>query len=197
MAMSTIGFAAAPGTEPAYANGKLVNISTPLNSHNTGKNTALPFYLPVWTGVAPSTCVAAFGQPVPSQDPCTPISAINGFFPNCNPCHHFGAITPLDYHDHILAGAPGAGVNGTAWAYNPMWHVFLMLYNPSFIRGGHFVPFMTDEDLLAAASGPDAGSFFLPVAALQGMAPGAPTGNAFIWDTGIVFQCNVVSFKAA
>lgn len=190
--------AAPPSTEPAYANGQLVNISTPNNSHNTGKNTAQPFYLMVWTGAEPGgACAADNGQPVPTPDPCGPISPINGFTPNCNPCHHFGTISPLDYHDHILAGAPGAGVNGTAWAYNPMWHVYLVLYNPAFVFGGSFAPFTTDESMLDATTSSSAASKFLPVAFLAGMAPGGPTSNPYIWDTGIVFQCNVVSFHAA
>ena len=194
-ASTVVALAAPPSTEPAYANGKLVNISTPNNSHNTGKNTAQPFYLVVWTGVAPSACASAFGSPVPSTDPCSPIPAVNGYLPNCNPCHHFGAITPLDYHDHILAGAPGAGVNGTAWAYNPMWHVYLLLYNPAFLHSGTFTPFMSDETLLDATQSTP--SDFLPVSILTGGAPGGPTSNPYVWDTGINFQCNVVSFKAA
>ena len=194
-ASMTFALAAPPGTEVGYANGRLVNISTPNNSHNTGKNTAEPFYLAVWTGVWPTACQAAAGT-LPSPDPCTPIAPINGYTPNCNPCHHFPTITPVDYHDHILAGAPGSGANGTAWAYNPMWHVYLVLYNPTYINGGDFVPFKSDETMLDAMNGPNAADYFLPVSILSGQAPGFEV-STYLWDTTIVFQCNVVSFRAA
>lgn len=195
-ASMTLALAAPPSTEVAYANGKLVNISTPNNSHNTGKNTAAPFYLVVWTGTLPDACQQAVGT-MPSTDPCTPIDPINGYSPNCNPCHHFGVITPLDYHDHILAGAPGAGKNGTAWAYNPMWHVYLVLYNPVYLNGGDFVPFTSDETMLDAMSGPSAGDYFLPVSGLADAGVPGFEVSTYLWDTTIVFQCNVVSFKAA
>jgi len=54
--------------------------------------------------------------------------------PQCNPCDHEGnGIDFTDFHDHILDSMPSNPGHGE---FSPLWHVFVVLPNYSFLSGG-------------------------------------------------------------
>ena len=57
----------------------------------------------------------------------------SGYQPQCNPCFHPGLPAPFVFHDHVITGAPGMGVNGTAGAYKAPWKMIVLVYNPAYI----------------------------------------------------------------
>jgi hypothetical protein len=103
-----------------------------------------------------------------------------GYAPQCDPC--LGVPVPA-YHDHLLTGAPGFGVNGTARDYESPWRVVLMMYSPGFVMSGHFAPVTSDEDLPAAIA---AGEF-------------VPIGGPGVYEKPlpVVLICPLVSPAAA
>ena len=130
--------------ETVWANGKEWTMIAPTAVTNPNPNllaSAPPFY------------VLAF-----PPDPTNPGHFIlpSNYAPQCDPC--LGVPVP-PYHDHLLTGAPGYGTGGTAGDYEGPWRVVLMVWNPAFVRGGHFAPVTSDEDLPAAI---EAGEF-LPI----------------------------------
>ena len=53
--------------------------------------------------------------------------------PQCHPCDHDGGgIDFIDFHDHILDSMPSDPGHGE---FSPLWHVFLVLPNYSFLSG--------------------------------------------------------------
>ena len=108
----------------------------------------------------------------------------NNYAPQCDPCFHPGVPLPFSYHDHVISGAPGFGTHGTAGAYNPFWHVFVVMYNPGAFTGKIFTPVRSAAELDAG----EASGMFLPIN--QG------GSNPYEFDTGIVFLCNIVSSHA-
>ena len=150
----------------------------------------------VWM-IAPSKAVPTAGAGRVAQDLYLAVYPINpngrtdlgplalpgGYQPNCDPCFHPGVPLVFSYHDHVLDGAPGFGTNGTAGAYNPWWHVFLVVYNPAWINAQNFQPVKS----VAALDAGEAAGEFLPI---------NPGANQFEIDTGIVFLCPLASGHA-
>jgi hypothetical protein len=65
--------------------------------------------------------------------------------PQCNPCDHGGdGIDFTDFHDHVLDSMPGDPGHG---AFNPLWHVFVVMPAYSFLTGGD----PANDDAIAAA----------------------------------------------
>ncbi|HLZ93761.1 MAG TPA: hypothetical protein VKT20_00305, partial [Candidatus Dormibacteraeota bacterium] len=107
----TPALAAAPGSEQMYANGSTVYMIAPPTIATGGTNVPDELYLAVYP-IDPTG--ANLGHLTVGT---------NKYAPQCDPCFHPGVPPPLAYHDHVISGAPGYGVNGTAGAFNPFWHV--------------------------------------------------------------------------
>ncbi|GAB4012699.1 hypothetical protein [Nocardioides ultimimeridianus] len=151
--------AAKPVLEPMYANGATVYMSAPAKAVASG-SISQEFYL------------IAYPAGVPA-----------GVHPLCNSdCPGPPGIPPV--RDVVLAGAPGFGMNGTANAYNPIWHVVGLMYSPAWVADPHFMPATSEAEVDAG----EAAGHFLPIN--QG------GDNEFEVDTGIQFLCVLVSRNA-
>ncbi len=159
--------------DPSYANSTTVYM---LGAHlmtNPGPNllaTAPPLY-----GLA---------YPVPAGT-TGPITLASGYQPQCNPCNHFPPA--FQHHDHILAGAPGFGVDGTAQDNKGPWKIILMMYNPKVMTDPTFTPLMDDESIAKA----EQEGMFLPINASLAHGP-----DPYQIDTGLVLICPLVSSDA-
>ena len=173
-ALPLSALAAPSGTsEPTYANGTVVYMSSPIHALGTSLShgsavvgKAYPLYLAVYP-------VAADGFDSSHQ-------LINGWYaPQCDPCFHSGVPDPdlAQYHDHIVEGAPGFGKSGTAGSFSPAWRLFILVYNMDYIdTHPSWSPVTSDEDIDAAVA---AGEFLAPP-----------------FDTGVVFLCPITSGNA-
>jgi hypothetical protein len=74
----------------------------------------------------------------------------SGYRPQCDPCFHPGLAFQLVYHDHILAGAPGFGIDGTAKQQQGTRHPIAVMYDPAFIKRRDFRPLRTTDEVRAA-----------------------------------------------
>jgi hypothetical protein len=162
--------------EPTYANGTVVYMSAPLHAlgqslqHSTAvADRAYDLYLAVY--------------PVATDGLDAVPKTIDGWYsPQCDPCFHFGVPDPFDppvqFHDHIIDGAPGFGTNGTAGSYSPAWRLYILYYNMAYINAHAktWQPVKDDDDI--------------PAAVADGEFTGPPI------DTGIVFLCNITSANA-
>jgi hypothetical protein len=155
---SVPALAAPPQLEPMYANDTTVFMSAPNAVAAGGAQTAQDFYLIAY--------------------PVVPA----GVHPLCNPCSEPPGIPP--FRDVVLNGSPGFGTNGTAGAFNPNWHVLLLVYSPDWLNDPSFQPARSAAEVDAG----EAAGHFLAIA------PG--TDNAFELDTGIIFLCLLVSRHA-
>jgi hypothetical protein len=168
-----------PEIDPTYANGKTVYMIGPrmiVNARETQPNLyehAEELYLVVYPQQV---------EPTPSSPP---ITLLSGYHPQCNPCFHPGLPAPFVFHDHVIAGAPGMGTDGTAGAMKAPWKMILLIYNPAYIASPFFTPIKSEKDLDAAE---EAGNVFLPVN--QG------GENPYEIDTGNVLICPIVSSHA-
>jgi hypothetical protein len=109
----------------------------------------------------------------------------SGYTPQCNPCFHPGLPAPFVYHDHVITGAPGMGVNGTAGAYKAPWKIIVLVYNPAYVASPTFRPITSAAALDAAEV---AGNVFLPI--------NAGGSNVYEVDTGNLLICPTVSNHA-
>lgn len=109
----------------------------------------------------------------------------SGYLPQCNPCFHPGLPAPFVYHDHVITGAPGMGVNGTAGAYKAPWKIIVLVYNPAYVASPTFRPITSAADIDAAEA---AGNVFLPI--------NSGGGNPYEIDTGNLLICPTVSSHA-
>ena len=168
-----------PEIDPTYANGKTVYMIGPHmieNARETQPNLykqAEELYLVVYP---------QDGLPTPSSPP---ITLPSGYQPQCNPCFHPGLPAPFVFHDHVIAGAPGMGNNGTAGAMKAPWKIILVMYNPAYVASPFFTPIKSEQALDAAE---EAGGVFLPIN--QG------GENAYEIETGNVLICPIVSSHA-
>jgi hypothetical protein len=171
--------AAAPGKpeiDPTYANGKTVYMIGPHvipNARETMPNAyehAEELYLVVY----------------PPGSGAGPITLPSGYQPQCNPCFHPGLPPQFVYHDHVITGAPGMGVNGTAGEYKAPWKIIIVVYNPAYVSAAGFTPIKSVTDLDAAE---EAGNVFLPI-------NNTPGGNPYEIDTGNLLICPTVSSHA-
>ena len=169
-----------PEIDPTYANGQTVYMIGPhliVNARATQPQLyahSEELYLVVYPQ-----------QTIPSPG-AGPITLASGYQPQCNPCFHPGLPAPFVYHDHVISGAPGMGVNGTAGAFKAPWKIILLMYSPVYISNPNFTP-ITSQTALDAAEA--AGNVFLPI-------NNAPGGNPYEIETGNVLICPIVSSKA-
>lgn len=135
---------ASPSGEPAYADGQTywMHSSHVVIGASAGMLTAPPMYVLVLTPPAGTT-------------PGSPITLTSGYEPQCNPC----TGEPFAYHDHLLTGEPGSGLNGTAGDYRAPWRIVIMHYAPAYSNSPLFVPVTSDTQLQAA----EAAGEFLPI----------------------------------
>jgi len=155
---SVPAMAAKPPLEPMYANDTTVFMSAPNAVAAGGANTAQDFYLIVY--------------------PVVPA----GVHPLCDPCANPPDIPP--FRDVVLNGSPGFGTAGTSGAFNPNWHVLLLVYSPEWLMDPAFQPARSAAEVDAG----EAAGHFVPIA--------AGTDNPFEFDTGIIFLCVLVSQHA-
>ena len=113
--------------------------------------------------------------------------------PQCHPCDHDGGgVDFIDFHDHILDSMPSNPGHGE---FTPLWHVFLVLPNYSFLSGP---PDPAHDALINAAyathipTKSEAAVDNLLSATLQ---DGSPV--AIEIDTDFYFLCAVVDYHAA
>ena len=165
-----------PEIDPTYANGKTVYMIGPHlipNARETMPNAyahAEELYLVVY----PQATLPAPGA--------GPITLPSGYRPQCNPCFHPLLPAALVYHDHVITGAPGMGVNGTAGAYKAPWKIIVLMYDPAYVASPTFTPIKSEADLDLAEK---AGNVFLPI--------NAGGDNPYEIETGNLLICPTVS----
>ena len=161
-----------PEIDPTYANGTTVYMIGPHvipNARATMPNAyahAQELYLVVY--------------------PQTSLPLPGGYVPQCNPCFHAGLPAPFVFHDHVITGAPGMGVNGTAGAYKAPWKIIILQYKASYVSPLGFTPLKSEAEIDAAEA---AGNVF------EQINP-TPGGNPYEIDTGNLLICPTVSSHA-
>lgn len=164
-----------PDIDPSYANGQtvyMIGSHLIVNARQTMPNLyehAEELYLLVFPQQ---------GVPAPGAGP---ITLPSGYEPQCNPCFHPGLPAPFVYHDHVLAGAPGMGNDGTAGLMKGPWKIILLMYNPAYVASSTFTPLKSEDQIDAA----ELAGVFLPIN------PGG--ANPYEVETGNVLICPVVS----
>ena len=167
--------AAKPEIDPSWANGQLVAMIGPhiTTTPSPGLyDRAEELYLAVY--------------PI-NPDGRTDLGALSlpsGYQPNCDPCFHPGLPLAFGYHDHVLTGAPGMGVDGTAFDYVAPWKIVLLVYNPAVIESPDFAP-LTSE---AQVDWGEEHGYFLPI--------NPDAANPFEMEPGWVLICPVTSCQA-
>jgi hypothetical protein len=167
--------AAKPEIDPTYANGQTVNMIGPhmiVDARDTQPNL-----------YASSQELYLLSYPVPAGT-SGPITLPSGYQPQCNPCFHPGLPLPFVYHDHVITGAPGMGVNGTAGQFKGPWKIIVLVYNPDYMNSPTFTPIKSAADIDPAEA---AGKFLV-------VNPSGP--NKYEIDTGNVLICPIVSSHA-
>jgi hypothetical protein len=168
-----------PEIDPTYANGTTVYMIGPHiipNARATQPNLyarAQELYLVSY----PQASVPAPGA--------GPITLPSGYQPQCNPCFHPGLPAPFVYHDHVITGAPGMGVNGTAGQFKAPWKIIVLVYSPAYVASPGFRPITSAADLDAAEA---KGNVFLEINS-GGL-------NPYEFDTGNLLICPIVSSHA-
>jgi hypothetical protein len=165
-----------PEIDPTYANGKTVYMIGP--HMIVGARESMPNAYEH----AEELYLVVYQQPTVPGPGAGPITLPSGYQPQCDPCFHPGLPAPFVYHDHIITGAPGMGVNGTAGEYKAPWKIIIVMYNPTYVASNSFTP-ITSAAALDAAE--EAGNVFLPIN------PGA--ANPYEIDTGNLLICPTVS----
>ena len=172
--------AAAPGKpeiDPTYANGTTVYMIGPHGIPNARQT------MPNAYDHAEELYLVTYPQAMLPAPGAAPITLPSGYQPQCNPCFHPGLPAPFVFHDHVITGAPGMGVNGTAGEYKGPWKIIILVYNPAYASSQHFTPVKSEAELDAAEQ---AGNVFLPI-------NDAPGGNPYEIDTGNLLICPTVS----
>ena len=165
-----------PEIDPTYANGKTVYMIGPhmiVDARTTMPNAyahAEELYLVVYPQAT---------LPTPGAGP---IQLPSGYRPQCNPCFHPLLPAAFVYHDHVITGAPGMGVNGTAGVYKAPWKIILLMYDPAYVSSPTFQPIKSAADLDTAEH---AGGVFVKLN--QGGA------NEYEFETGNLLICPTVS----
>jgi hypothetical protein len=165
--------------EPTYANGQTVYM------HGAHLIVDARESMPNLYAHADELYLAVYPQATtPSPGNAPPITLPSGYQPQCDPCFHPGLPFPLVYHDHVVTGAPGMGVNGTAGQFEGNWKIILIVYNPAVANSPTFQPVKS----AAAVDQGEASGMFLPIN------PGA--ANPYEIETGNVLICPLVSPNA-
>jgi hypothetical protein len=173
-----------PEIDPTWANGKTVYMIGPhliAGARESQPNLyehAQELYLVVFPQPQ--------NQPPPSPG-APPITLPSGYKSQCNPCFHPGLPAPFVYHDHIITGAPGMGVNGTAGEFKGPWKIIIVMYDPAYAASANFRPITSATDLDAAEN-----------PAIHKLLPfnGAPGANPYEFEPGNVLICPIVSSPA-
>lgn len=162
--------AVGPCAETAYANGQefCLFIARIIANPSAGLlSTAEPIYIAAYSPL-PAGCNTS------NPSTCQPETLPSGYVPLCDPCFHGGALNAFPYHDHVMAGAPGFGNQGTADAMKGPWVLIVAAYNPDYSNLPGFTPFKSTAGI---AAGELAGDF-------QAINPGAT--NPYEINTGVV-----------
>jgi hypothetical protein len=171
-------YAGAPEIDPTYANGQTVYMIGPhliVDARDTQPNL-----------YAHSEELYLLSYSVPAGT-SGPITLPSGYQPQCNPCFHPGLPAPFVYHDHVITGAPGMGVNGTAGQYKGPWKIIVLVYNPAYVQSPAFTPIKSAAGIDPA----EAAGAFLPINASHSLG-----ANQYEIDTGNVLICPTVSSHA-
>jgi hypothetical protein len=172
-----------PEIDPTWANGKTVYMIGP--HAIPGARESMPnlydraedLYLVVFPQ-SPTAPPPAPGAP--------PITLPSGYQPQCDPCFHPGLPAPFVYHDHIITGAPGMGVNGTAGEYLAPWKIIIVMYDPTYAASPNFRPITSAADLDAAEN-----------PAVHKLVPfNQGAANPYEFETGNLLICPTVSSHA-
>ena len=175
--LAKVASAGAPAIDPSYVDGKtyyMIGAHMMLNVAATNPQLyaqAEELYLLVYPLNPSGTDTGAKKLP-------------SGYAPQCDPCYHPGLPGTLAYHDHVLTGGPGLGVNGTAGQNKGPWKIIVLMYSPA-ILDSNFKPVTSASDIAAA----EAAGEFLPI-------NNSGAGNPFELDTGNVLICPLVSPSA-
>lgn len=174
-ALSAAAFAAKPEIDPTYANGKTVYMIGPHMIE--GAAVSMP------NAYAHAEELYLLVYPIQPAKLGDPLTLPSGYQPQCNPCFHPGLPMPFVYHDHVITGAPGMGIHGTAQEYETPWKIILLVYNPAVAYAPGFQPITSATDVdLAEAVGE-----FLPIN------PDPTADNPYEIDTGNLLMCPTVS----
>jgi hypothetical protein len=168
-----------PEIDPTYANGKTVYMIGPHLIPNARET------MPNAYAHAEELYLVVYPQEKPPAPDAGPVTLPSGYQPQCNPCFHPGLPAPFVYHDHVITGAPGMGINGTAGVYKAPWKIIVLVYNPAYVASPSFSP-ITSEAALDAAE--EAGNVFLPI--------NSGGANQYEIDTGNLLICPTVSSHA-
>ena len=188
LTLSVVGFVLAgaasgdkPAIDPTWANGQTVYMIGPHLIPGAAQS------MPNAYAHAEELYLLVFPQrSVPDPATAGPLTAGNGYLPQCNPCFHPGLPHPLVYHDHVITGAPGMGTNGTAGAYKGPWKIIVLIYNPAYAYSSNFLP-ITSAAAIDAAEATGNQNVFLK--AFGG-------ANPYEFDTGNLLICPTVSSNA-
>jgi len=168
-----------PEIDPTYANGTTVYMIGPHLIPGARET------MPNVYAHAEELYLVTYPQATLPAPGAGPITLPSGYQPQCNPCFHPGLPAPFVYHDHVITGAPGMGVNGTAGAYKAPWKIIVLVYNPAYVASPTFKPITSATAVDAAEA---AGNVFLPIN------PGS--ANVYEVDTGNLLICPTVSNHA-
>lgn len=170
LGLAPAGTAAGPCGELVYANGQEFCIFIPKIIANPSASllaTAEPIYIAAYSPL-PAGCNVA------DQPTCQSETLPSGYQPLCNPCFHGGALDNFPYHDHVMSGAPGFGMDGTAGVMKGPWVLIVVAYDPAYSNLPSFTPLKSTSGILAG----EANGQFLPIS------PGA--SNPYEINTGVV-----------
>jgi hypothetical protein len=160
-----------PEIDPTYANGTTVYMIGPHVTQNARET------MPNAYAHAEELYLVSYPQ--------ASLPLASGYRPQCNPCAHAGLPPQFIYHDHVITGAPGMGVNGTAGEYKAPWKIIVLVYDPAYLSSPNFRPITSAAALDSAEV---AGNVFLRINR------GAP--NEYEFDTGNLLICPTVSNHA-
>ena len=154
--------AAGPATETVYIHGHTAEINTDaavIFDASAGLlEEASPIYI-IEFPVAPGTT--------------GPISLPSGYQPQ----HNGFPPSPIPYHDHVLASAPGLGTSGTAGQYTATLRVVAMRYSWAYAYSPAFVPITSADQIPAAEASGE----------LEPINPGAPDPYQ-VWTTTVLVR---------
>lgn len=85
--------------------------------------------------------------------------AVNGYYPQCDPCFHPGLPLQLVYHDHVLNGTPAFGPGTSAEDWQATRHPIAVMYNPDYVNSAAFLPLTTVAEVQAG----EQSGLFLPI----------------------------------
>jgi hypothetical protein len=164
-----------PDIDPTYANGQTVYMIGPHLIPDAVDT------MPNAYAHAEELYLLSYPHSPVTPDNAPPMTLASGYQPQCNPCFHPGLPFPFVYHDHVITGAPGMGVNGTAGQYKGPWKIIVLMYNPAVEINPAFQP-------ITSAAGVDQGEaagMFLPI--------NHGPGNPYEINTGNLLICPTVS----